>query len=298
MKVADKSMTSAHTSADVFPHQATNFAPSRLRTEPFSAQSPKRAPLLCLGLALVILLSACGPSTQPPGSSAASSSGSGGITVLAAASLTEAFNHIGKDFQARNEGSSVTFSYGSSAMLAAQIVQGAPADVFAAASPATMKTVTAAGAANAPTDFVSNTLQIAVPKGNPYKITGLEDFADDNKRIALCAPQVPCGAAAVKIFAVAKIVPKPDTLEQDVKATLQKVATNEVDAALVYKTDVLSAGDRVEGIEFPEAEQAINTYPIATLKESKNPELAKAFVDYVLSPEGQAVLAKAGFAKP
>jgi len=97
---------------------------------------------------------------------------------------------------------------------------------------------------------------------------------------------------------VAKIVPKPDTLEQDVKATLQKVATNEVDAALVYQTDVLSAGDQVEGIDFGEAKQAINTYPIATLKESKNPELAKAFVDYVLSPEGQAVLAKAGFAKP
>jgi molybdate transport system substrate-binding protein len=102
----------------------------------------------------------------------------------------------------------------------------------------------------------------------------------------------------VKVFADAKIVPKPDTLEQDVKATLQKVASDEVDAALVYKTDVIAAGDKVDGIQFPEAQQAINTYPIATLKESKNPALAQAFVDYVLSPDGQAVLAKAGFAQP
>jgi molybdate transport system substrate-binding protein len=137
-----------------------------------------------------------------------------------------------------------------------------------------------------------------LPKGNPHKITGLKDFGDKNRRIALCAPQVPCGAAAVKVFAEGKIVPKPDTLEQDVKATLQKVASDEVDAALVYKTDVLSAGDQVDGIEFPEAQQAINVYPMATLKDSKNPPLAQAFLDYVLSPEGQAVLAKAGFAQP
>jgi molybdate transport system substrate-binding protein len=300
MRVADKSMTSAATSADVSPHKATNLGPSRARANRLSAQGHKRPLVLTLAGALLILLSACGPSPQQsaPGSGAASSSDGGGITVLAAASLTEAFNQIGMDFQAKNEGRWVTFSYGSSATLATQIVQGAPADVFAAASPATMKTVTAAGAANTPTDFVSNTLQIAVPKGNPHKITGLHDFTDESKRIALCAPQVPCGTAAVKVFAVAKIVPKPDTLEQDVKSTLQKVASDEVDAALVYKTDVLTAGNQVDGIEFPEAEQAINTYPIATLKESKNPELAKAFVDYVLSPEGQAVLAKAGFAKP
>jgi molybdate transport system substrate-binding protein len=126
----------------------------------------------------------------------------------------------------------------------------------------------------------------------------LEDFADERKRIALCAPQVPCGAAATKVFTVAKIVPKPDTLEQDVKAAVQKVASDEVDAALVYKTDVLAAGDQVDGIEFPEAQEATNTYPIATLTNSKNPALAKAFVDYVLSSDGQAVLAEAGFAKP
>ena len=247
---------------------------------------------------LGLLLSACGaePQATAPSPGPEGSASGGAITVLAAASLTEAFTQIGKDFEAKNAGSTVTFSFGSSATLATQIVQGAPADVFAAASPATMETVTAAGAADRPTDFVSNTLEIAVLEGNPHKIVGLEDLADESKRIALCAPQVPCGAAAVKVFATAKIVPKPDTLEQDVKATVQKVASDEVDAALVYKTDVIAAGDQVDGIEFAEARQAVNKYPIATLKDSKNPVLAKAFVDYVLSPEGQAVLVKAGFA--
>jgi molybdate transport system substrate-binding protein len=285
---------------DVAPHQAGNMAATPPPSRFSFAQGHKRLVPLALATALVILLAACSMATQPAASSSGApvSSGGGGITVLAAASLTEAFTQIGKDFETKNAGTTVTFSFGSSATLATQIVQGAPADVFAAASPATMKTATAAGAADTPTNFASNTLKIAVPKGNPHKITGLEDFADGSKRIALCAPQVPCGAAAVKVFAAAKIVPKPDTLEQDVKAALQKVATDEVDAALVYKTDVIVAADQVDGIEFAEAQQAINTYPIATLKNSKNPASAKAFVDYVLSSEGQAVLAEAGFAKP
>jgi molybdate transport system substrate-binding protein len=285
---------------DVSPHKAGNIAATRAPSGSSSAQGQKRLVLLPLATALVSLLGACSTATQPaaPSSSAQGSSSGGDITVLAAGSLTEAFTQIGKDFETKNAGSTVTFSFGSSATLATQIVQGAPADVFAAASPATMKTATAAGTVDTPTDFASNTLKIAVPKGNPHKIVGLGDFADPSKRIALCAPQVPCGAAAIKVFAAAKIVPKPDTLEQDVKATVQKVATDEVDAALVYKTDVIATGDQVDGIEFAEAQQAVNTYPIATVRDSRNPALAKAFVDYVLSPEGQAVLAKAGFAKP
>jgi len=246
------------------------------------------------------LMSACGGTgTQPTArDDDTAGSSSGPITVLAAASLTEAFTQIGKDFEAKNPGSTVSFSFGSSATLATQIVQGAPADVFAAASPATMKIVSDAGAANPPTNFVSNTLQIAVVKGNPHKITGLNDFADDRKRIAICAPQVPCGSAAITVFAAAKIVPKPDTLEQDVKAVLQKVSSDEVDAGLVYETDVIAAPDTVDGIAFPQAQQAVNSYPIAALKGSKNPAQAQTFVDYVLSPEGQAVLERAGFAKP
>jgi len=257
-----------------------------------------RRVLLALAAALAILLSACGSATRPNAAPSDTSDSSGGaITVLAAASLTEAFTDIGRDFEAKNPSHSVTFSFGSSATLATQIVQGAPADVFAAASPATMKIVSDAGASDAPTNFASNALQIAVPKDNPHTITGLHDFADKSKRIAICAPQVPCGAATIKVFAAAKITPQPDTLEQDVKATLQKVASDEVDAALVYRTDVIAAENQVEGIGFPEAQQAINTYPIAALKGSKSQAAAKAFVDYVLSPDAQAVLAEAGFAK-
>jgi molybdate transport system substrate-binding protein len=248
-----------------------------------------------VGVALVVVLLGGCTTGQPDPKTAPMREA---ITVLAASSLTEAFTQIGKDFQAKNAGSTVTFSFGSSATLATQITQGAPADVFAAASPSTMKTVTDAGAAGTPTNFVSNTLEIAVPKGNPHHITGLKDFADKRRRIAICDPSVPCGAAAVKVFAAAKITAAPDTLEQDVKATLQKVSRDEVDAALVYRTDVLSLPGEVDGIEFPEAKLAVNLYPIATLKASKNATLAMAFVNYVLSPDGQAVLSTAGFAKP
>jgi molybdate transport system substrate-binding protein len=283
--------------ANVSPHKAANVAPRSHFGRRFSAPGHKRG-WLGLVVALIIGLFGCGMAGRPaaPGPSVPELGASGAITVLAAASLTEAFTKIGKDFEAKNPGSTVKFSFGSSATLATQIVQGAPADVFAAASPETMKIVSDAGAADPPTNFASNTLEIAVVKGNPHKIIGLQDFADEAKRIALCAPQVPCGAAAVKVFTTAKIIPKPDTLEHDVKATLQKVSTEEVDAALVYKTDVIAAADDVEGIAFPQAQQAVNTYPIAVLKGSKNSSQAKAFVDYVLAPEGQAVLNKAGFA--
>lgn len=284
---------------DVSQHKATKTAPIRRIRQRLSAQGHKRALLLAIALALGSLLAACGGGAQPTArNDGPARSSSGTITVLAAASLTEAFTQIGKDFEAKNPGSTVSFSLGSSATLATQIVQGAPADVFAAASPATMKIVSDAGAANPPTSFASNTLEIAVVKGNPHKIRGLNDFADSGKRIALCAPQVPCGAAAIKVFAAAKIVPQPDTLEQDVKAVLQKVSSDEVDAGLVYKTDVIAAAEIVDGIGFPHAQQAVNSYPIATLKDSKSPAEAQAFVDYVLSPDGQAVLQRAGFAKP
>ncbi len=250
----------------------------------------------------LLTVAACGTETaHGPGSSAETSpaASSGDVTVFAAASLTESFTRIGNGFEADHPGTKVRFSFGSSATLATQINQGAPADVFAAASDATMKTVSAGGHnAGAPVTFVTNTLEIAVPKGNPANVTGLTDFADQRKKIALCAVQVPCGAAATEVFRLAGITPKPDTLESDVKATLQKVELGEVDAALVYKTDVIAAGDKVQGIEFAEAAKVVNSYPITTLKASASPELARSFVDYVLSAQGQSVLTKAGFGQP
>ena len=219
--------------------------------------------------------------------------------MLAAASLTEAFTQIGKDFEAEHPGHSVAFSFGSSATLATQIVQGAPADVFAAASPATMKLVSDAGAADAPTNFASNTLQIAVPKNNPHKITGLHDFADKNARIAICAPQVPCGAAAIKVFALAKISPQPDTLEQDVKATLQKVASDEVDAALVYQTDVIAAEEPGRRYRVPGG--AAGYQYLSDRRPQGLEELSgshRRLWTTSCRPKPRPALAKAGFAKP
>ena len=220
----------------------------------------------------------------------------GTITVLAAASLTEAFTEIARDLEADRPGTTVVLSFGASSSLAQQIVNGAPADVFAAASPATMATVVDAGDASAPRTFARNTLQIAVPAGAP-DLT-LADFGDADRTIALCAPEVPCGAAAATVLSTAGVTPRPDTLEQDVKAALSKVRLGEVDAALVYRTDVLAAGDEVRGIDVPEAAAAVNDYPVVRLADSRNPELAAAFVERVLSPEGQQVLADAGFDGP
>lgn len=223
----------------------------------------------------------------------------GAVTVLAAASLTETFTELGDRLMADNPDLTVTFSFAGSSSLAAQIVSGAPADVFAAASPATMQTVVDdAGGTLAPEVFVRNTLQIAVPADNAAGITGLADLARPELTIALCAPEVPCGAAAENVFAAAGIAASPDTLEQDVKAALSKVALGEVDGALVYRTDVIAAAGQVQGIEFAEASSAVNEYPIVVLDDAGNPEAARAFVELVLSPEGRDVFADAGFGTP
>lgn len=214
--------------------------------------------------------------------------------MFAAASLTETFSQLGKDFEAANPGVKVKFNFGGSSALARQINQGAPADVFASASPANMQQVTETGAVT----FVRNKLEIAVGKGNPHKITALADVLKPDVKLALCAEQVPCGAAARKAFEVAKLASKPVTLEQDVKATLTKVKLGEVDAALVYRTDVTAAAKDVEGVDFPEAAQAINDYPIVTLAKAPNAAGGKAFVDFVLSDKGRQVLSTAGFDTP
>jgi molybdate transport system substrate-binding protein len=256
----------------------------------------RRTALAAFAAVAALALAACGddsPAASSTGSSTTNLSGT--VNVFAAASLTGSFTQLGKDFEKAHPGVKVVFNFAGSSALAQQINQGAPADVFASAAPKNMDQVTDK---NTPTTFVRNTLEIAVPTGNPGKITGLKDFADKNKKIALCAAQVPCGSAADKVFEAVGITPEPDSLEQDVRAALTKVSLGEVDAALVYKTDVLSAKDKVEGIEFPEADKAINEYPIATLTKAQNPDGAKAFVDYVLSDEGKAVLTAAGFTAP
>jgi molybdate transport system substrate-binding protein len=220
------------------------------------------------------------------------------VVVFAAASLSESFTALGRAFEASHPGIRVRFDFGGSSALAQQIDQGAPADVFAAASPATMKQVTDAGRAPAPRVFARNRLEIAVPEDATGTVTSLRDLADPRVKVVLCAPQVPCGAAAVKALQAAGLTVRPVSQEQDVKAALTKVRLNEADAALVYRTDVRAAAGQVRGIDFPEAAQAINDYPIAALTGAPQPGLAAEFVQSVISAQGQATLLQAGFEKP
>ncbi|CAN3984040.1 molybdate ABC transporter substrate-binding protein [Kitasatospora purpeofusca] len=223
----------------------------------------------------------------------------GAITVFAAASLKETFTELGKKFEAANPGAKVTFNFGGSSALATSINSGAPADVFAAASPATMKTVTdAGGATGEPKTFVRNTLAIAVPKGNPKHFAGLADLAAPGVKVALCAKEVPCGAAALTALKAANVNLTPVTLEQDVKGALTKVELGEVDASLVYRTDVKADAAKIDGVEFPEAAKAVNDYPIAALAKAPNKDGAAAFVAYIQSSEAQQVLTAAGFQAP
>ncbi|WP_409330332.1 molybdate ABC transporter substrate-binding protein [Trujillonella humicola] len=255
--------------------------------------------------ALLLGLAACGGSddggTDADTSPATGAEGrlEGTLTVFAAASLTDVFTDLGEQLEADNPDLDVRFNFAGSSALATQITQGAPADVFASANPGQMAVVTDAGLADGePEVFTSNVLQIAVPAGNPAGITGLADFEREELALAVCAPEVPCGAAAEDVFAAAGVTAVPDTLEEDVRAALTKVELGEVDAALVYATDVAAAGDSVEGIAFPEAEDAVNDYPVCVLTEAPNPDAARAFVDLVRSGEGQAALADAGFRAP
>ncbi|WP_153532110.1 molybdate ABC transporter substrate-binding protein [Actinomadura macrotermitis] len=221
------------------------------------------------------------------------------LTVFAAASLTESFTALGRSFEGTHPGVKVRFNFGGSSALAQQITQGAPADVFAAASPATMKTVTDGGAASGqPQVFAKNRLVIAVPPQDPGKVAKLADLARPGLKVVLCAEQVPCGAAAEKALAAAGVRVKPASQEQDVKAVLTKVRLGEADAGLVYRTDAKAAAAQVKGIEFAESAKAVNDYPIAALAKAPQPALARQFVGLVLSGQGRTALTGAGFESP
>ncbi|WP_425586600.1 molybdate ABC transporter substrate-binding protein [Streptomyces ziwulingensis] len=258
--------------------------------------------------AALLALSAC--SSSGSGSDDSSSSGaddsasasagvSGEVTVLAAASLKESFTALGAEFEKEHPGTKVTFSFGGSDSLAASITGGAPADVFASASPKTMKTVTDAGdASGTPVTFVRNQLEIATLPGNPDRISSLKDLTGSGLKVVLCDEEVPCGAAARTALDAAGLKLTPVSYEQDVKSALTKVELKEADAAVVYKTDVHAAGDKVEGVDFPESADAVNDYPIALLKNAENAGAAKAFIALVRSEQGRKVLTGAGFLAP
>jgi molybdate transport system substrate-binding protein len=235
-----------------------------------------------------------GSSPAAPGSGAAS----GTVTVFAAASLTESFTTLGRQFEAAHPGTTVKFNFGASSSLAENINQGAPADVFASASPKNMQQVVDADGASDSKTFARNVMQIAVPPDNPAGVREVTDLARSNVKVALCQPQVPCGAVAQQVFKNANITVTPVTQGADVKAVLTTVQLGEVDAGMVYRTDVRAAGTKVKGIEIPADQNASTSYPIAALTEAPNPAGAAAFVDYVLSPDGEKVLERAGFATP
>ena len=253
-------------------------------------------------------LAGCSSSSSSTASSPASSSSSpastssaaqtGTITVFAAASLMGTFTQIGKQFEAAHPGDTVKFSFGGSSTLATQITGGAPADVFASAAPANMDTVVTAGDASSPKDFAKNTAEVAVPPANPGKVTSVNDLAKSSVKVALCQPKVPCGVVASQVFKNAGITVKPVTLQPDVKSVLTQVELGNVDAGMVYVTDVKAAGTKVKGVAISASDNASTLYPIATISSSTHQAEAAAFVAYVLSPAGQQVLAAAGFQQP
>ena len=220
-------------------------------------------------------------------------------TVFAAASLQKPFEQIGKDFEKAHPGVTVRFSFGGSSGLVTQLSDGAPADVLATANEATMDQATAADLVSGqPTPFVSNTLQIVVPQDNPAGISSLTDLTKPAAKVVVCAPAVPCGAATLAVEKAAGINLKPVSEEQSVTDVLGKVRSGQADAGLVYVTDVAGAAGDVKGIDFPEAKAAVNTYPIARLKDAKDAALATQFIEAVTGAQGQHVLKAAGFAAP
>ena len=247
-----------------------------------------------------VLLAGCGGGQQPAAGGTAPSAAPEAreLTVFAAASLTETFTELGNRFQTDHPGVTVKFNFGASSDLAQQIVNGAPADVFASASDATMKTVTDAGAAASPTLFATNVLQIATAPGNPKAIASFADLANPELKVVVCAPQVPCGATAEKIEKATGVTLTPVSEEPDVKSALGKVTSGDADAGLVFVTDVTSAGDDVTGVSFPEAQQAVTNYPIVVLNEAPQKDLAGEFQELVTGPDGQKALEAVGFGTP
>jgi molybdate transport system substrate-binding protein len=274
-------------------------------TQPSPRTAPRRAVHVAALVALLgLALAACGGSGSSSGSGSGDQSSSAQapartLTVSAAASLTEVYQSLGQQFQAANPGVTVKFNFGGSDQLAQQIVQGAPADVLATASPTTMQTAVAAGKIQGdPLIYATNKLQIAVAPNNPKQITSIADLNKPGVTSVVCAPAVPCGAAATAAEKAANVTLKPASEEQDVKGVLTRVETGNADGGLVYVTDVKSAAGKVAGVDFPQssAKGVTQSYPIGVVTGSADPQLAQSWVSFVTGPQGKAALTQAGFA--
>jgi molybdate transport system substrate-binding protein len=240
--------------------------------------------------AIVLAAAACSG-----GSAVSGSSGSRAITVFAAASLTDAFEEIARGFSRASGGVDVEFNFLASSDLAAQIIEGAPADVFASADEASLARVTGEGLAADPVVFAENRLSIAVPAGNPGEVESLSDLGDPDLVVALCNEACPAGRYAMEVFEMAGVAVEPDSLEGDVRGVLTRVGLGEADAGLVYVTDI-SADPDVEGVAIPDKINVVVTYPIAALEGA--PAEASEFVGYVRSEPGKRILTDFGFQVP
>ena len=258
----------------------------------------KRRLAVAVVMLLLVACSEAKSSSAPPTPSAqpnVTEAVSGSITVLAASSLTDAFNELGRQFQAAHPGIAISFSFGASSTLAQQVNAGAPADVLATADEPTMQTAVTGGSVSAPMVFAHNRLALLVAKGNPKNIRTLADLARPGLVVVLCAAEVPCGRFGLQALAKAGVKVTPASLEANVRGVVSKVTLGEADAGIVYVSDVRVAGDKTDGVTIPDAQNVLAAYPIATVKAAKNAPLANAFVAYVRSADGQQVLAKAGF---
>jgi molybdate transport system substrate-binding protein len=253
-----------------------------------------RTRLAVMPAVAALVVAACGGDDS--NSSGGSSGSSNELKVFAAASLTAAFTKLGEDFTAANAGTKVTFNFAGSQALATQIQQAAPADVFASADIPNMDKVK--DLVGTPQSFASNLLAIVVEKGNPKGIRSLQDLASSDLKVVLAAEEVPAGKYAKQILDQAGVSVTPVSQEDNVKAVVNKVSLGEADAGIVYVTDVTAGGDKVEGVDIPEDQNVTATYPIATVKASKAQDKAQAFVDLVLSDQGQQVLKQYGFLPP
>jgi molybdate transport system substrate-binding protein len=247
-----------------------------------------RSLLTAVSVLMIFPLTACG--------------GGGGdddttITVLAASSLTGTFTELGKEFEEQHPGVTVKFAFDSSATLAQQATQGAPADVLATADTATMDSAKAAQAAP-PKVFATNVLVLATPADNPAHVTRFADLDQSSVKFVMCVPTAPCGKVGQALLDRDHITGRPVSQEVDVKSVLAKLTEGEADAGLVYTTDAVAAGDQVRQIQIPGSGEEITTYPIVALDQSQHSDLAQDFVDLVTGSTGRQVLLKAGFGRP
>jgi molybdate transport system substrate-binding protein len=244
-------------------------------------------------LTALVLVAACGSST-----STSSSNGQvkGTVVVFAAASLNGAFDTLGNQFRQQHPDVTMKFNYNGSSSLATSIKQGARADLFASANTQNMTTVTSDNlASGSPKVFAKNQLEIMVANGNPMKITTVKDLQNPAVKVAVCAPEVPCGSYSKDVFSRAGVTVNPVSQETSVSGVVTKVSLGEADAGIVYVTDVKAADGKVSGVPIPADQNVIAEYPMVKLKDAPNPSAATAFMSYVDGPAGQKVLTSYGF---